>query len=40
MSELTFYQITLFTDCLQTLISYLHNQQYARVDEYSNHSAA
>jgi len=24
ISELTFYQITLFTDCLQTLISYVH----------------
>jgi len=36
MNELTFYQITLFTDCLKTLNSYLHPQQYACVDEYSN----
>ena len=40
MSELTFYQITLLTDCLQTLISYLHNQHCAHVDEHSNHSVA
>ena len=28
--------ITLFTDCLKTLISYLNPQHYACVDEYSN----
>jgi len=36
MNELTIYQITLFTDCLKTQISYLHPQHYVCVDEYSN----
>ena len=39
MKELTFYQITLFTDCLKTLFNYLHPQHYACVDEYWNCSA-
>ena len=34
--KLIFYQITLFTDCLKTLMRYLHPQQYAGVDAYSN----
>jgi len=40
MSELTFYQIILFTACLQTENSYPHNQDCARVDEYWNQSVA
>ena len=36
MNELTFYQITLFTHCLKTPTNYLHPQQYACIDEYSN----
>jgi len=39
MNEMTFYQITLFTDCLKTLTSYLPNQHCEFV-EYSNHSVA
>jgi len=29
MNELTFYQTTLYTDYLATLISYMHTQQQA-----------
>ena len=36
VNELTFYHITLFTDCLKTLISYVHPQHYACVDDYLN----
>ena len=40
MNMLTFYQTTLFTACLITLISYLHTQYYACIDVFSDGSAA
>jgi hypothetical protein len=39
MNELIFYQVTFFNDSLKTLISYLHTQHHAYVDENSNCSA-
>jgi len=36
MSVLTFYQTTLFTACLITLIRYLHFQHYACIDVFSD----